>query len=166
MAARTIRSVACNSNRCRAPDGGFNTANFGLCANGDAGLSDPIDDAGSPAPTELDTFDDLCEFRMQLSAVCGADERTVTISMKLTASTDDRIVVGAAPYAEVYLTPTHPARVNSAVTTDLGAGWYEIGPYQLDTAGTWTFEIHTFPTCILPGPNSPHAHLSIRLDVP
>jgi len=166
MAARTLRSSACNRDRCQGQDGGFSVPDFALCPGTDAGAVDVVEGAQALPTSLLDTYDEQCEFRVRAAAFCGTDERTVNVQIGVTTAVGESAAVGGTPYATVYLTPTHPVRGNEAQTKELAPGWYELGPYRLDAPGAWTFEIHLFADCVLPGPGSPHVHLSLLLNVP
>ena len=110
--------------------------------------------------------DDDCKYHLTWTSTSIETNKDVTFSLTVTAKTDGSPVVGAKPYAEIFLTDVHPApnsQVNDPVETSPGV--YKIGAYRFDAAGQWTTRFHLFGNCP-DTPDSPHGHAAFFVHLP
>jgi hypothetical protein len=130
-------------------------------------------DPASPAPASaligaagaFSLDDDLCEFHAVVVPSCAGSGTAVSFDVELATKSGEAVPPGAAPYAEAFLTPIHIAQ-DTGTGTEMAPGRYRIGPVSFDASGMWTVTLHVFGACSDNVPQSPHAHLTLLLQVP
>jgi hypothetical protein len=142
------------------------------CHPADAGEVDAGEaDAGVPKSDFGATLfgsegdDDDCKYHVKWTSTAvtsGADVTLAIVATNLKAGTP---VAAAKPYAEIFLTDTHPGPNTPVQTTETSPGNYTIGPVKLDVSGKWTVRFHFAADCE-DGETSPHGHVAFFLNVP
>jgi hypothetical protein len=112
-----------------------------------------------------DGDDDDCKYHVHWTSSPVQRGTDVSITVTLTAKADGAPVAGADPYADVFLSQTHPGGMADERTTEIGQGRYLIQPVRFDALGRWTMRFHVFSTCS-DLPDSPHGHAAFFIDVP
>jgi hypothetical protein len=110
--------------------------------------------------------DDDCKYHVTWSADDIGENTDVTFTVTVTSKVDGKPVTGANPYAQVYLSNTHPAPETDAKTTEDPQGTYHIGPVRFDAAGDWTVRFHFFDECTEVDEATPHSHIAFFVRVP
>jgi len=150
-------------------DGGMTAMKVGMC------LADtPGGDAGAaPAPIDYGAtlyngtgYDDDCKYQVSFTSTPIRKGAEVTFTLTVNGLDPAGPALGAAPYAEVYLTDIHPAPNSNTTTTEKGGGVYEIGPVVFDASGTWTIRFHVYEMCSDTPADSPHGHAAFYIQVP
>ncbi|HVU51126.1 MAG TPA: hypothetical protein VHL80_10595 [Polyangia bacterium] len=163
---RLTSSSGCTDTHCDR-DGGLlmRTANYAEC-----GLATPDPSVDAPPSVlaaelgALSLYDDLCEFHATVLPTCDGD-RSLVLEAELTSMAGKIVPSGAAPYIEAYSSPVHPApSTGGGMETTTGS--YRIGPVTFDQPGTWTVILHFFGGCRDSLQESPHAHVTMSLEVP
>lgn len=144
-------------------------------AGEDAGHTHDTDageaDAGAPADEYPATLfgsegdDDDCKYHVKWQATAVAVGSEVTFTVVATNRNDSSPVAGAKPYAEIFLSDTHPAPNTAVKTTETSPGTYTIGPVKFDAAGKWTVRFHFNDECT-DSEESPHGHVAFFVNVP
>jgi hypothetical protein len=164
---RLTTSTGCTDTHCER-DGGLPvmTADYASC-----GITPPDPSVDAPASvlaTEqgaLSIYDDDCQFHATVVPSCdGSGPRSVIIEAELTSIAGKIVPAGAAPYIEAYSSPIHPAPSTGGGMETM-TGSYRMGPVTFDEPGTWTVILHFWGTC-KDAPQSPHAHVTMSLEVP
>jgi len=107
-----------------------------------------------------------CKYHVKWSATDVTQGSDVTFTVTATNKTDGSALVGAMPYAEIFLDATHPAPNTDVKTMEDPDGTYTIGPVRFDAPGEWTVRFHFFHHCTDVDEASPHAHVAFRVEVP
>jgi len=111
-------------------------------------------------------YDDACKYVVSYTVgpICIDKQETFTVVLK--SAIDGTPVTGAAPTIEAFLDdPSHPAKSNGTITTELSPGAYRISGVELGGLGRWTVRFHFFPTCT-DAPGSPKAYAAFYVDSP
>lgn len=152
---------------CVAPsasgeDGGANNGHY---AGGDAAPVSPAPDYGPPLYNQ-DGYDDDCKYHVSFTSTPIRQNADVTFTVTVTSLDPAGPATGAKVYADVFLTPTHPAPLSDTKTTEAGPGVYQIGPIVFNAAGRWTVRFHMNEMCSDVPADSPHGHAAFYVDVP
>ena len=130
---------------------------------GDGGASDTPDYGPTLPGSEGD--DDDCKYHVKWQSTAVAENADVTFQIVATVRKDGSPLAGATPYAEIYLTDTHPAPNTKVVTTETTPGTYTIGPVRFDAPGNWNVRFHFNDQCN-DSETSPHGHAAFFVKVP
>lgn len=128
-------------------------------------------DGGAPAAEFGATLfgsegeDDDCKYHVKWTSTPVTQNADVTFAIVTTNRKDASPVVGAAPYAEIFLDDTHAAPNTPVKTTETLPGNYTIGPVRFNAAGKWTVRFHFAADCA-DGETSPHGHVAFFASVP
>jgi hypothetical protein len=163
---RLVTRTGCSDTHCERDGGTLSRmADYAAC-----GIAAPApvpwtstglgDAAGSTAIN-----DDLCEFHAIVVPICAGAGRGLFFDVELSTMDGEVVPPGAAPYAEAFSSPVHPAP-STGDGVELATGRYRIGPVVFDVPGYWTVTLHFFGTCRDDLAASPHAHVTLNLQVP
>lgn len=129
-------------------------------------------DAGAPPAAEYGATlfgsegdDDECKYHVKWTSTAVTKGADVTFAIVATNRKDSSPVAAATPYAEIFLTETHPGPNTAVKTTETSPGNYTIGPVRFDAAGKWTVRFHFAADCA-DGEESPHGHVAFFVNVP
>jgi hypothetical protein len=171
LVASSVLLAACSSPAPGGPVEGAADAHCGTTVQATdpavcmmTGTAPPDEDHPVLFGTEGD--DDDCKYHVTWSSTDVYENQDVTFTVTVTNKTDGKPTTGAMPYAEVFLSDTHPAPNTDANATESPAGTYAIGPIRFDAAGRWTVRYHFFHDCTDVSEESPHAHVAFYVDVP
>jgi hypothetical protein len=165
---RLTTRTGCTDTHCDR-DGGLilRTADYASCG---ITAADPPPDAPPSALSAdegaLSLYDDLCEFQATVVPTCDASApRALVFEVELASIEGKAVPAGAAPYIEAFSSPIHPAP-STGGGMETTNGRYRIGPVVFDVPGSWTVTLHFFGTCRDSLPQSPHAHVTMNVEVP
>jgi hypothetical protein len=164
---RLTTGTGCSDTHCDR-DGGLlmQTVDYGSC-----GITAPPMAPASPSVLAgdegaLSLYDDLCEFHAEVVPTCdGSAPRSLYFDAELSTIAGDDVPPGAAPYVEAFSGPTHPAP-STGGGMEITTGSYRMGPVVFDQSGLWTITLHFFGMCRDSVQMSPHAHVTMQLEVP
>ena len=128
-------------------------------------------DAGAPMAAYGDTLygsegdDDDCKYHVTWQATPVAKGSDVMFAITATRRSDNALVAGATPYAEIFLDDTHPAPNTPVKTVEVSPGNYTIGPVRFDAAGNWNARFHFHDECT-DSEESSHGHIAFFVKVP
>jgi hypothetical protein len=161
------------------PNGVLQTTHVGMCVTSDtgadAGASDDggADAAAAPPSSDYgDTlynssgYDDDCKYHVSFTSTPVRKNTDVTFTVTVAGLDPAGPAVGADIYAEVYLSPIHPAPNSDTKTTETSPGVYDVGPIVFNASGLWTVRFHMYETCSDDPADSPHGHAAFYIDVP
>jgi hypothetical protein len=157
------------------PDGGAGGDDASADASGDAANDASIDAGGDDGGTDnpygptmfgTEADDDDCKYHVIWSASPVCENAAVTFTVTATYKTDGKPLTGAAPRAEVYLDPKHPAPTTAQKAHEVSPGKYTVGPIQFDAPGQWTVRFHFYELCEDTLDTSPHGHAAFFVQVP
>lgn len=145
-----VRSQAVDPATCKyKPDGGAAAGEYGDTLFGGEGN------------------DDDCKYHVMWSATTPVYQNTdVTLMVMLSTLADGKAAMGAAPYAEAFLSDTHGAPATQQKVTEESPGHYMISPVRFDASGKWTVRFHFHDDCFDYAEESPHGHAAFYVNVP
>jgi hypothetical protein len=168
-----------------SPNGTLETQHVGMCVKGGAGASGgedaaPSDDAGGDGESEAGNavepvmvlfnnsgYDDDCKYHVSFDSTPIRKNANVTFTVNVQGLDPAGPATGAAIYAEIFLTDTHPSPSNPTATeSPPGSGTYTYGPVVFDQSGRWTIRFHFYESCSDAPADSPHGHAAFYIDVP
>ena len=162
------------------PNGTLEPAPVGMClapgtGGDDAGTSDDGGTDAEPATPSSDYgetlynssgYDDDCKYHVSFESTPVHKNTDVTFTVTVDRLDPAAKATGAELYAEVYLTPTHPAPNSDTKTTETDAGVYTVGPIVFNASGLWTVRFHMYEMCSDDPADSPHGHAAFYINVP
>jgi hypothetical protein len=144
-------------------DGGSNAGDDG---GDDASPGVPSTDYG-PTLYNQDGYDDDCKYHVSFTSTPIRQNTDVTFTVTVASLDPAGPATGAKVYADVFLTPAHPAPLSDTKTTETpGAGIYAVGPVVFNASGRWTVRFHLNEMCSDLPADSPHGHAAFYVDVP
>jgi hypothetical protein len=159
-----------------APNGTVVPSPVGQClmpgaGGGDSGASNdgatPTIDYG-PTLSNSSGYDDDCKYQVSFTSTPIRRNADVTFTVTVAGLDPAGPATGADLYAEVFLSPIHPAPNSGTKTTETpaGSGVYTVGPIVFDAPGLWTVRFHMYEMCSDAPADSPHGHAAFYIDVP
>jgi hypothetical protein len=170
-----------------SPNGVLTPTHVGMCLKDGTNTSDdaaaPADDGSAPsddggadgsAPSGSEYgpilfndsgYDDDCKYHVSFQTTPIRKNANVTFTVNVQGLDPAGPALGAAVYAEVFLTDTDPTR-SSPKTTEVGNGVYSISPVVFQDSGRWTVRFHFYEQCSDAPEDSPHGHAAFYIDVP
>ncbi|HTQ48329.1 MAG TPA: hypothetical protein VMI75_36485 [Polyangiaceae bacterium] len=190
MPPTTVKGSDCNvmgGDDGGGDDGGGSGGDDGGGSGGDAGMMGD-DGGGAPTPgpcgengpdygaTMYGTAgdDDDCKYHVTYTAspICENNGTYFVVKADYLAGSGGPLT-GAATFAELCLSDTHPAPAidarppnGSQQVVEGPPGTYTIGPVQFDAPGNWTVRFHFNEFCCDGTDNSPHGHAAFHITVP
>lgn len=127
-------------------------------------------DGGMPEEHQVrynsEADDDDCKYHVKYSTTPITANRDFTVTVEVTQKSNNQPATGADPEITALLGETYPAPNTNAVTTEVSAGNYTIGPVRFDKSGQWAMSIHLFEGCSEAHEDSPHSHVAFLVEVP
>jgi hypothetical protein len=113
-----------------------------------------------------DGYDDDCKYHVSFESTPIRKDASVTFTVTVDQLDPAKPALGADLFAEVYLTPVHPAPNSGQKTTEVGGGVYKVGPIVFNASGIWTVRFHMYEMCSDVNTDSPHGHAAFFIQVP